>query len=189
MTHMEYYDILHISHHSGWICNWTHMLTKTTMYKIEHNNPFSNMISCKLYLMRALHAIHIIQCVSYDMHTAVLGFIILLTVLIGFKESLTHIFQGFFSQVMMTSSNGNIFHVTGPLCGEFTGDRWLPHTKASDVELWCFLWSVPEWTSGCANNRDASDLRCHRAHYDITVMYWGSHMIAPVSMKKPEEHG
>ena len=24
---------------------------------------------------------------------------------------------------MMTSSNGNIFHVTGPLCGEFTGDR------------------------------------------------------------------
>ena len=24
---------------------------------------------------------------------------------------------------MMTSSNGNIFHVTGPLCREFTGDR------------------------------------------------------------------
>ena len=23
-------------------------------------------------------------------------------------------------------------------------DQWLPHTKASDVELWCFLWSVPE---------------------------------------------
>ena len=34
---------------------------------------------------------------------------------------------------MMTSSNGNIFRVTGPLCVEFT-------------ELWCFLWSVPEWT-------------------------------------------
>ena len=45
---------------------------------------------------------------------------------------------------MMTSSNGNIFQVTGPLCGEFTGHRWVPHTKASDVELWCFLWSVPE---------------------------------------------
>ena len=25
---------------------------------------------------------------------------------------------------MMTSSNGNIFCVTGPLCGEFTGPRW-----------------------------------------------------------------
>ena len=24
---------------------------------------------------------------------------------------------------MMTSSNGNIFRVTGPLCGEFTGHR------------------------------------------------------------------
>ena len=42
-------------------------------------------------------------------------------------------------QYMMTSSNGNIFHVTGPLCGEFTGDRWIPLTKASDAELWCFL--------------------------------------------------
>ena len=46
---------------------------------------------------------------------------------------------------MMTSSNGNIFRVTGHLCGEFTGLRWIPHTKASDAELWCFLWSAPEW--------------------------------------------
>ena len=41
-------------------------------------------------------------------------------------------------QSMMTSSNGNTFRVTGPLCGEFTGQRWIPHTKASDAELWCF---------------------------------------------------
>ena len=26
------------------------------------------------------------------------------------------------------------------------------------------------WTNGWVNNRDAGDLRCHRAHYDITVM-------------------
>ena len=45
---------------------------------------------------------------------------------------------------MMTSSNGNIFRVTGHLCGEFTGPRWIPHTKASDAELWCFLWSASE---------------------------------------------
>ena len=43
-----------------------------------------------------------------------------------------------------TSSNGNIFRVTGHLCGEFTGPRWIPHTKASDAELWCFLWSASE---------------------------------------------
>ena len=47
---------------------------------------------------------------------------------------------------MMTSSNGNIFRVTGHLCGKFTGHRWISHTKASDAELWCFLWSAPEWT-------------------------------------------
>ena len=40
---------------------------------------------------------------------------------------------------MMTSSNGNIFRVTGLLFGEFTGVRWIPRTKASDAELWCFL--------------------------------------------------
>ena len=48
------------------------------------------------------------------------------------------------SGAMMTSSNGNIFCVTGHLCGEFTGPQWIPRTKASDAELWCFLWSVPE---------------------------------------------
>ena len=41
-------------------------------------------------------------------------------------------------------SNGDIFRVTGHLCGEFTGSRWILHTKASDAELWCFLWSAPE---------------------------------------------
>ena len=41
----------------------------------------------------------------------------------------------------MTSSNGNIFRVTGHLCGELTGPRWISRTKASDTELWCFLWS------------------------------------------------
>ena len=39
---------------------------------------------------------------------------------------------------MMTSSNGNIVRVTGHLCGEFTGHRWIPRTKASDAELLCF---------------------------------------------------
>ena len=47
---------------------------------------------------------------------------------------------------MMTSSNGNIFHVTGPSCGEFTSDRWIPLTKADDAELWWFLWSTREQT-------------------------------------------
>ena len=77
---------------------------------------------------------------------------------------------------MMTSSNGNLFRVTGPLCEEFTGDRWIPRTKASDAELWCFLWSAP-WTNGWINNREAGDLRRRSAHYDVIVMYcyWDNH--------------
>ena len=27
---------------------------------------------------------------------------------------------------MMTSSNGNIFHITGLMCREFTGYQWIP---------------------------------------------------------------
>ena len=38
-------------------------------------------------------------------------------------------------RLMMTSLNGNIFRVTGSLCGELTGHRWIPLTKASDAEL------------------------------------------------------
>ena len=49
-------------------------------------------------------------------------------------------------QHMMTSSNGNILRVTGPLCVEFTGPRWIPLTKASNTELWYFLWSAPQST-------------------------------------------
>ena len=40
---------------------------------------------------------------------------------------------------MMTSSNGNIFRVTGHLCGKFNGPRWISRTKASDAELWFFF--------------------------------------------------
>ena len=39
------------------------------------------------------------------------------------------------------------FRVTGPLWGESTGHRWIPLTKASDAELWRFLWTSPEQTA------------------------------------------
>ena len=71
--------------------------------------------------------------------------------------------------VMMTSSNGNIFRLTGPLCGEFTGPRWIPRTKgqwrgALMPSLIC------AWTHAWVNNREAGDLRRYRAHFDVTVM-------------------
>ena len=41
---------------------------------------------------------------------------------------------------MMTSSNGNIFRVTVPLCGEFIGHRWIPLTKASFGVFFICAW-------------------------------------------------
>ena len=69
---------------------------------------------------------------------------------------------------MVTSSNGNIFRVTGLLCVEFTGRRWIPLKKASHAELWCFLRFAP-WINCWVNNSEAGDLRRRRGHYDVIV--------------------
>ena len=66
---------------------------------------------------------------------------------------------------MMTSSNGSIFGVTdhyagnSPVTDEFPSQR--PVTRSFDVCAWTHDW---------VNNRGANDLRCHRAHYEVTVM-------------------
>ena len=73
---------------------------------------------------------------------------------------------------MMTSSNGNIFRVTGHLCGEFTGPRWSPRTKANDGGALMFS-LICVWINGWVNNREAGDLRRYRAHYDVIVMNAG----------------
>ena len=68
----------------------------------------------------------------------------------------------------MTSSNGNI-PVLLALCagnssvtGEFPAQK--PVTRSFDVLLNC------AWINGCANSRQAGDLRRHRVHYDVIVM-------------------
>ena len=58
---------------------------------------------------------------------------------------------------MMTSWNGNIFRVTGHLCGEFTGPRWIPHTKGQWRGALMFS-MICVWISGCINNREATAL-------------------------------
>ena len=63
--------------------------------------------------------------------------------------------------IMMTSPNGNIFRVTGHLCGEFTGPRWIPTqrpvTRSFDVffdlrlnkrlskQWWCWWFETLSW--------------------------------------------
>ena len=66
---------------------------------------------------------------------------------------------------MMTSSNGNIFRVTGHLCGEFPGEfpTQRPVTRSFNVYFDLRI-------NGWVNNREAGDLRRHHAHYDVIVM-------------------
>ena len=63
------------------------------------------------------------------------------------------------------SSNETIFRVTGPLCGEFIGRRWVPAprpvTQSLDV-----LFDLRYRKNG-----GAGDLRRHRTHYDVIVMH------------------
>ena len=58
------------------------------------------------------------------------------------------------------------FRVADPLCGEFTGHRWNPLTKAIDAELWCFLWSAPEQTL----EQTIDTPVIWDAYYDVIVM-------------------
>ena len=82
---------------------------------------------------------------------------------------------------MMTSSNGNCFRVIGPLYGEFTGHRWIPLTKASDAELWCFF--ICAWINDWVNSREAGDLSRHRTHYNVTVMWVYASKRVPVVIR------
>ena len=69
---------------------------------------------------------------------------------------------------MMTSSNGNIFRVTGPLCREFTGPGEFPTQRpvTRDIDVFFDLRLINGWVY----NREAGDLRRHRGHYDVSVM-------------------
>ena len=56
-----------------------------------------------------------------------------------------------------------------PLCGEFTGHRWIPRTKGQWRGALMFS-VICIWINGWINNREAGDLRRHRDYYDVIVM-------------------
>ena len=90
--------------------------------------------------------------------------------------SITDDTQCWFGHSMMTSSNGNIFRVTGPLCGEFTGPGEFPTqrpvTRSFDVFFFICVW-INNWV----NNREAGDLRRYSGHYDVIVMLFTSNIV------------
>ena len=77
--------------------------------------------------------------------------------------------EGMGELFMMTSSNENIFHVTGHLRGTFTGHRWITRTKASNAELWYIFFL-------CVNKRLSKQwwgwwFETPSCFYNVTVMY------------------
>ena len=78
---------------------------------------------------------------------------------------------------MMTSSYGSIFRVTSPLWGETTDHRWIPLTKASDADIWCFLWSTPEQTV----ERTIETLEVWNTVVLIMMSLWCRSFVATVS--------
>ena len=72
-------------------------------------------------------------------------------------------------KLMMTSSNGNIFRVTGPLSPVNS-----PHKGQWRGALMFSL--VCAWINDWVNHHKTGDLRRHRANYDVIVM-WKNHGI------------
>ena len=73
-----------------------------------------------------------------------------------------------YASYMKTSSNENILCVTGPLCGEFTGPRWIPPQRSVTRSFDVFFDLHPN--KRLNKQSWAGDLIRHRDHYDITVM-------------------
>ena len=73
------------------------------------------------------------------------------------------------NQHMMTSPNRNIFRVTGPLIGEFTGHRRIIRYKGKWRGALTFS-LIFSWTNGWVSNRDACYFKRHRAHYAVIAI-------------------
>ena len=108
----------------GMFCfGWRNPNRRRSPHLHVHNCHLSRLPHMVQSILQSKHQ-HTILCSKLDNHLMFFSFPMFLS-----------------SNYMMTSSNGNIFRVTGHLCGEFTGHRWIP-----DAKLWCFLWSASEWT-------------------------------------------
>ena len=82
--------------------------------------------------------------------------------------------------LIMTSSNGNLFRDTGPLCG----GRWpvdSPHKgQWRGALMFSLIWAC---TNGWVNNQDASDLRRHLALYDKFIIIANARFTSLPSLK------
>ena len=124
------------------IANWTlgthfnDILIRVHTFLIQEN-PFQNFVWKMESILSLPQCVYLLNSGLYPSVTlSWMGIILVVQSAVWSKHSL---FTTFLS--IMTSSNGTIFRVTGPLWGEST-DHW-------------FLWLLPlicEWTNGWTNN-------------------------------------
>ena len=76
--------------------------------------------------------------------------------------------------IMMTSSNGNIFHIVRGIHRSPVNSPHKGHwRRALMFSLICV------WINGWVNNHEAGDLRHYRSHYDVSVM-WDGYLVISV---------
>ena len=63
---------------------------------------------------------------------------------------------------MMTSANGNIFHVTGHFAGNSPVTDEFPTQRPATAVMFSL---ISAWINGWVDNREAGDNICNRAHY------------------------
>ena len=124
----------HVSKRGLWtLSDWFHLRTFGAMVHLNHSIELDVTDLC---------LVGVYWCLSHEHQPCM---------------QMVNVYSQMHYGLIMTSSKGNIFRVTTPLCGESTRHRWIPLTKASDAELWCFFF-ICAWTNDWTHNRDAGDL-------------------------------
>ena len=102
------------------------------------------------------------------------------------KISIAYIITVSINHSMMTSSNGNIFRITGPMCGEFTGPGEFPTqrpvTRSFDVSFdlrlnkrlskqpWGWWFEPPSWSLWRHRNGKWKDILMFPVNYNDVIM-------------------
>ena len=85
---------------------------------------------------------------------------------------------------MMAASNGNVFRVPSPLWREFTGHRWIPFTKTSDVDVFFNLRLNKRLSKPSRRRWFQTPSRSLWRHSIVEDSHWGNKTKRPTICKR-----
>ena len=112
-----------------------------------------------------------------------------IVIIASFNKIVTHLLcalraQSHYDDVM----KWKYFPLYWPFVREFTGHRWIPRAKSRWHGALMFSLICP-WINSWVNNREAGDLRRHRAQYDVILMpSWFDYMIVLLIQRTTRHH-